>query len=220
MKKYRAVLFDMDGVIVDNHAYHQRAWVSFSQKHQLTLSEEEYRQHINGRTIGAAIEYVFRDQSLSAAEKARLGDEKEVEYRAVYGPHLAPTSGLLPVLTQLRAWGIPLAVATSAPPENVRFTLDGLGIRDQFDSIIDGTGVTRGKPDPEIYLKSAEAVGVPPEDCLVLEDAFSGIRAGQNAGAGVLALATTHTHEELAPLQPTGIITDFREWVLEDWFDA
>ena len=220
MQKYQAVLFDMDGVIVDNHIYHEQAWIAFCQRHGMTLTPEDYKQRINGRTITEVIHLLFEADNPTAEEVRAYSLEKEASYREIYGPHLSPTPGLIPFLDRLKAAGIPCAVGTSAPTDNVTFTLDGLGIRPYFQSIIDETGVERGKPDPEIYLRSAKAVGVPPQHCLVLEDALSGIRAGHNAAMGVLALATTHTPAELAEVAPTAIIKDFTELVFEDWFDA
>jgi len=222
MEKYRAVLFDMDGVIVDNHRFHEEAWIDFCKQYGIHLTAEDYKLRINGRTVTEVVQFVFsgRAQAITPAEVKQYSEEKEAAYRALYGPHLARTHGLLPFLDRLKAANIPMAVGTSAPTANVEFTLDGLGIRHYFQSIIDENGVTKGKPEPEIYLKSAAALGIPAEDCLVIEDALSGIKAGQNAGSGVLAMATTHTEEELRAVHPTGIAPDFTQLVFEDWFDA
>ena len=93
--------------------------------------------------------------------------------------------------------GIKTAVATSAPTSNLNFTLDSLGIRNLFDVIVDASGITKGKPDPEIYLKAAELLEISPMDCVVFEDSISGIKSGHNAGMKVVALITTHSKDEL-----------------------
>lgn len=218
MARYDAALFDMDGVIVDNHSYHEQAWIAFCKKYGVHLTPDDYKQSINGRTVTEVVQFIFEAQAITPEQVRAYGQEKEAAYRDLYGPHLTPTPGVIAVLEQINKAKVPCAVATSAPSANVDFTLDGLGLRHYFQNIIDEHGVTKGKPDPEIYLKSAEGVGIAPERCLVFEDAISGIKAAQNAGMGVIALATTHRPEELQALNPTAIITDFRDLIFEDWF--
>jgi HAD superfamily hydrolase (TIGR01509 family) len=104
----------------------------------------------------------------------------------------------LEFLQTLRAHGIKTALATSAGPGNIDFILDGLGIRDQFDAIIGGAEVRKGKPDPEIYVKAASLVGVEPAQCWVIEDSLQGIAAGQSAGMRVVGISTSHSPAELA----------------------
>jgi HAD superfamily hydrolase (TIGR01509 family) len=130
-----------------------------------------------------------------------LEEEKELLYRGFYAEHRKPAEGLLIFLQDLRSRGIKTALATSAGPGNIDFIVDGLGIRDQFDAIIGGAEVTKGKPDPEIYLKAAALVDVAPEDCWVIEDSLQGIASGLAAGARVVGITTSHTAEELAHTQ-------------------
>jgi HAD superfamily hydrolase (TIGR01509 family) len=104
----------------------------------------------------------------------------------------------LEFLQTLRAHGIKTVLATSAGPGNIDFILDGLGIRDQFDAVIGGAEVRKGKPDPEIYLKAADLVGVEPGLCWVIEDSLQGIAAGKSAGMRVVGISTSHTPAELA----------------------
>jgi beta-phosphoglucomutase len=191
-------LFDMDGVIVDNHQFHVAAWTTFSKQHGINLTEEDYKQHINGRTITGVIAYLFNNEEVSTDLLKQYGQEKEQLYRDLYGPHLKAISGLEDFLKKSKSLGIKIAVGTSAPPENVTFTLGGLGLMDYFESIIDERGVTKGKPDPQVYLKSAENIGLAPNRCIVFEDALSGIQSGKNAGMKVVGLATTHSREEIA----------------------
>jgi beta-phosphoglucomutase len=106
--------------------------------------------------------------------------------------------GLIPFLEKLEARKIPRAIATSAPRANVDFTVSRTHIERFFSIILDDSFVNRGKPDPEIYLKSAAALGLNPGQCLVFEDSLSGVRAGKDAGCKVVGITTTHTREELA----------------------
>ena len=203
-----ACLFDMDGVLVDNTDFHVNAWLQFAQKHNRPLTKDQYVENINGRVSADAMAYTFQ-RSISPGELIVLTEEKEAIYRELYRPHLTPAPGLLDFLSALRARGVKLAVGTSAPESNVRFTLDGLPLRTCFDAIVDSSMIHRGKPDPEIYLTAAERVGVAPARCVVFEDAFAGIEAGLRAGMNVVALATTHTYQELVDTGVSLIVDDF-----------
>lgn len=205
-----AALFDMDGVLIANTDFHINAWLQFAQRHGFPLTTDQYVEHINGRVSADAMAYVFQ-RPVTANELTTLTEEKESIYRELYGPHLQPTPGLLPFLDALKAEQVKLAVGTSAPVSNVRFTLDGLPLRPYFDTIVDASMIRRGKPDPEIYLTAAERVGVDPAYCVVFEDALAGIEAGLRAGMPVIALATTHTRAELAGTGAALIVDDFTQ---------
>ena len=186
----------MDGVIVDNHEYHFLSWQKLAEKHQIEITEEFYRTQMNGRTFAGIIEVVFKG-AMPLDKAKEIAYEKERIYRELYKPHLTPTSGLIEFLEEAKQAQVPMAVGTSAPVENVEFTLDGLAIRNSFKGVVDDRAVTKGKPDPEVYLKCAEMVGVAPENCIVFEDAVAGIKAGMRAGSKVIALATSHKRNEL-----------------------
>lgn len=191
------LIFDMDGVIVDNHYYHFKAWQMFFEKYGKSVSEEDYKKNINGRTMKAIIHGIFEDRKLTEAEAKAYGNEKEAMYRDIYSDHLSPTTGLIPFLEKVRSEGVKTVIGTSAPKENVDFTIDGLKIGHYFDDILDDRAVTKGKPDPEIYVKCAAAINYPNSQCVVFEDALAGIEAGKNAGSAVVGIATTHRADEL-----------------------
>ncbi|QKZ14807.1 HAD family hydrolase [Spirosoma sp. KUDC1026] len=203
-----ATLFDMDGVLVNNTDYHINAWIKFADNHGYQLSKEQYVANINGRVSADALAYLFQ-RTMQPDELELFTEAKEGTYRELYKPHLAPTPGLVEFLQALRAANVRTAVGTSAPVSNLGFTLDGLTIRFYFDAVVDASMVKHGKPNPEIYLTAAERVGVEPARCVVFEDAFAGIEAGLRAGMPVVALATTHTHDELATTGASLIIDDF-----------
>jgi beta-phosphoglucomutase len=206
----KAVIFDMDGVLVDNHAFHIKAWKAFSRRHQKAFSEEELNAHITGRSTAEIIPHFF-GEGLSKAEIEQLGEEKEALYRQLYQAHLTPSPGLEAFLQQLRQGGWQLAIATSAPGPNLRFTLNGLGMGHYFATTVDSSGVARGKPAPDLYLKAAEVLEVDPKRCIVFEDSKAGIRAAQAAGMAVIALSTTHSREELLDTGLQRIIASFKE---------
>jgi beta-phosphoglucomutase family hydrolase len=193
---FQAVLFDMDGVVVDNLPYHVDAWLLFCERNQIPLTREVFYRELNGMNSKDTFEWFYK-REMSRAEVEVLEEEKELIYRDFYRDHIQPAPGLLEFLKDLRSHGIKTALATSAGPGNIDFIVDGLGIRDQFDAIIGGAEVRKGKPDPEIYLKAAELVGIEPSACWVIEDSLQGIAAGQSAGMRVVGISTSHTPAEL-----------------------
>jgi beta-phosphoglucomutase family hydrolase len=209
-----AVLFDMDGVLVDNMSFHVDAWRAFCERHGFPFELTDYNQNMNGRNAFDSLTYLM-GRPPSDEELISLTAEKEAIYREQYAPHLQPARGLLRLLNDLRYHDVRLAVATSAPLENVSFTLDGTGLRPYFDAVIDASAVTRGKPAPDIYLAAATAVGVPPEQCIVVEDALLGIQAGRAAGMKVIGVTTTHEAGELR--HTDRVVRDFEELNFESF---
>ena len=213
----KAVLFDMDGVIVDNNVYHRKAWQQFLHRHGFELSDEEYNRRISGRGNSELIRMLFGD-NLSDEEVRILEEEKEQLFRDLYEHHLRPLNGLRDFLKLLRKAGIKLAVGTSAPVSNMDFILDGLGIRDCFHTTIHQGMIERGKPDPQIYQICMDKLGVLPEESLVFEDTLSGIKAGLSAGAVVVGITTTHNSEELKGTGTLFNIADYLDRRLETLF--
>ncbi len=181
------------------------------QKYGKPLSESTYMQNMNGRTLNEVVQFIF-EVEISDKKVREVGEEKEGIYRELYREHLKPTTGLVPFLDSCTRANIPMVIGTSAPTQNVDFTLDGLGIRSKFTDILDERAVTKGKPNPEIYQKCATAIGLPNGRCIVFEDALSGITAGKASGSKVIALATSHEREELSA---DLIIDDFTQINLE-----
>ncbi|MFM1912376.1 MAG: hypothetical protein RIR51_214 [Bacteroidota bacterium] len=194
--KTKGILFDMDGVIVDNLPYHVDAWMVFCERHGFNLSRELFFNEMNGLNAKSSFEYLFK-KSLTKEEVRIFEDEKEEIYREYYKDHIQAAEGLLDFIDLAKKEGIKIALATSAGQGNIDFTIDGLGIRDKFDAIIGGHQVKNGKPDPEIYIKAAEMIGLDPKDCVVIEDSIQGMDAGYAAGARVIGITTTHRPEEL-----------------------
>lgn len=192
-----AVLFDMDGVIVDSNPYHKLAFQAFLKKYNRSLTDDELKTHVYGRTNQEGMPYIFQ-RALATTELTELADEKEALFRELYRADIRPVAGLVPFLQKLKGQRVPMAVGTSAPAANLDFVLNSLGIRSYFDALLDSASVSRGKPDPEIYLKAAAELRIPPSQCIVIEDSLAGVQAGLNAGAKVIGITTTHTTEELA----------------------
>ena len=208
MKQALYLLFDMDGVLVDNHSYHVQAWNEFCSRYHKHLNKEEFDRHVNGRTVQEVVTYLFGPE-IPQEKILQYSNEKEEVYRSLYRPHIKPVAGLLNFLQKCREEDIPTAVATSAPTINMDFTLDTLELKQYFSVLKDSSGIERGKPEPEIYLKTAEALKAPQENCVVFEDSLSGIQAGKAAGMKVVALMTTHTEAELLESEADLLIRNF-----------
>ena len=184
------VIFDMDGVIVDNGGFHFQAWRKFCDKHSITISKDEFKNKFFGRTNEEVLPELL-ERDLAKEEIKELGEEKEKIYREIYKPHLKPVKGLINFLEELKNENIPVGVATSAPPENVEFVIQGLKIGAYIQTIVDDSMVTKGKPAPDIYLEAAKRLNSNPKNCVVFEDSLSGTKAAWQAGAKVVALLTT-----------------------------
>jgi beta-phosphoglucomutase len=195
MKKF-AVIFDMDGVLVDTNPYHKQAILRFCEKYNRLLNEDELRKHVWGRMNREWIGHLF--EGISPELLAQYADEKEALFREIYAPFIEPVAGLIPFLELLKAHKIPIGIGTSAPRANVDFVFEHLGIESFFSQVLDERHVRHGKPHPEIYQKVAEALGFAPEDCIVFEDSLSGVRSGKSAACRVIGITTTHTPEELS----------------------
>lgn len=200
----------MDGTIVKNHEYHLQAWMRFWKNRGIQVTRQQMLQQF-GRKNREILEAII-GHSISEEEAEWLAAEKEAFYRELYRPFIQPVDGLVSFLNKLRALGMKLGLATSAPTVNVNFVLDALRIRPFFDCIVDATMVERGKPHPDIFLKAAACVGVTPQKCLVFEDANAGIEAAQKAGCRVVALLTTHERFDLRDADL--YIKDFTQWPL------
>jgi beta-phosphoglucomutase len=201
-------IFDMDGVIIDNHQFHFRAWMEFAEKYQFELNETIYRTKFNGKINADLFKMIFGPLSIEQIQAYSL--EKETDYQKLYEKQMKPLAGLVDFLNQLKVKNYKIALGTSAPKPNVDFTLDGLGLRHYFDSIVDGSQVTKGKPDPEVYLKCSSLLGLPPNQCIVFEDSIAGLESGKNAGCRIVGIATSHKREELLGAVEQ-IIDDFTE---------
>lgn len=208
-KGIRAILFDMDGTLVDSIPFHQEAWLRFLGNHGIHLRPEDFHAQNHG-TIHEMIGRFFPHEK-SQDKRIELGEEKEITYRQIYRPHLREIDGLTPFLNHLKSFGISIHLATMGDQKNIDFTLEGLGIRHFFDTVTGGHEVRRGKPNPEIFLKSLGKAGAKKDECLVFEDSGGGIRSALAAGLPVIGIATSHTKKELVDMGCTTAYADFKE---------
>jgi beta-phosphoglucomutase len=186
----QAIIFDMDGVIIDSNPVHREAWAAYNRRFGIETTEAMHQ-----RMYGKRNDQIVRDffgAHLTDAEVAAHGAAKEALYREMMRPTL--TTALVPGLRDfLEAHRhMPLGLGTNAEPANVKFVLEEADLAHYFSAIVDGSQVERPKPAPDIYLKVAELLHIAPPHCLVFEDSYSGIEAAQAAGMIVIGIKTTH----------------------------
>ena len=207
----QAFVFDMDGTIVDNMAFHLDSWLAFFARRGLQLDADEFFRATAGRQ-GGEIMRAYLGEHLSDEEVGLLNHEKESVYRELYAPHRRTVEGFDALLERAKGAGVKLAVATAAPPANIEFTLDGLDLRRHFDAVVGAADVARGKPHPDVFLKAAERCGVAPEHCIVFEDAPLGVEAARRAGMRCVVLTTTLPPSAFTAFDNvSAIVRDFSE---------
>jgi HAD superfamily hydrolase (TIGR01509 family) len=193
-----AVIFDMDGVICHTNPYHTRAYKRFFAKRGLYPPEEEFAQHMYGKNNHYILNH-FLGREIIGQEFIDMENEKEELFREMYVDEIVPIGGFIEFLESLKKAGFKTGVATSAPKSNLLLIMDSLGFKSKMESILASENVNHHKPDPEIYLRSAENLSVPPANCVVFEDSFSGVSAAKNAGMEVVGVLSSHTQDELPP---------------------
>lgn len=182
-QKYRAAIFDLDGVIVDTAKYHYLAWKNLAQNLGFDFSEED-NERLKGVSRMRSLEILLEigEITLDEAAKKRLAAQKNQEY-IEYVQKMDPSEilpGAKEYLLQLREKGVKIALGSAS--KNAPLILKNLQIVDLFDAIIDGNKVSKAKPDPEVFLLGAQELGVEPAMCVVFEDAEAGLQAARAAG--------------------------------------
>ena len=203
-----AVIFDLDGTMIDNMMVHHRAW----QKKLSSLGIEWSLEDVRTKVHGVNVELLERNWpgKWSLEERIRISAEKEATYREIYEPQLLP--GLGEFLHELRRRNVLMGVGSAAPPENVDFVFNTLDLWRYFVTVRHSADVQNGKPHPEVYLKIIDELDMAPEECLVFEDTPTGAEAAQRAGCKAIVVTTTHQKEEFDHLHNiVKFIQDFTE---------
>jgi beta-phosphoglucomutase family hydrolase len=191
-----AIIFDMDGVLVDSNPFHLRKWIDLFQAHGIPFDEQELPKIILGPPNDVTLRrYLGND--LTHEQLTELSEELEANFRREIGPHARAFPGVRHFIEECRARGITMAVASAAIAKNVTFLISALGLREYFREVLTGDDISHPKPDPEIYLKTADKLGVSPAACVVFEDSFVGIEAAKRAGMKCVAIASTFSAEDL-----------------------
>jgi len=204
----KALVFDMDGTMIANKEFHDKAWIQFCEKYRQDANIDDFINKYSGKTNDAILSLVF-DRTLSKAEIRMFEDIKESMYREMYAPHFKLVDGLIALLEKAKQSGLKIAIATSAPRVNVDFVCEKANIGKYFDTIVDSSMVSEGKPNPEVFLKAAKALGVEPSDCICFEDSRAGIAASLAAGMKTVGIATELSVDVLLSLGAHEAYIDF-----------
>lgn len=187
--KVEALLFDLDGTLIDSMPHHHTAWVEWHARRGLKIDADSFFVS----TAGRSNDEIFKDMlpGTSAAEIAVLVDEKETLYREFAAPSLALIAGAKDFVQRAKAAGLRLAVCTASTPHNMALAFQRFGIDDWVETVVSPADGLRGKPHPDIFLEAAKRLGIAPELCVVYEDAPLGVEGARRAGMNAVALTTT-----------------------------
>ncbi|MBI4627131.1 MAG: HAD family phosphatase [Candidatus Rokubacteria bacterium] len=204
----RGAIFDMDGVLVDSGVHHRAAWRALLDELGETPAHHDYWRLTIGRPGAEAVPLLL-GRAVPAAEARVLARRKHEHYLKLARDGVAPIAGVVEFVEALAARAIPRAVATSASRHDAHQLLERLHLRRHFEVIVAAEDVSRGKPDPEVYLRAARGLGLAPGACLVFEDSVVGVHAAREAGMTVVGVTTAHAEGELRAAGAAHVIDSF-----------
>jgi beta-phosphoglucomutase family hydrolase len=191
----KAVIWDMDGVIVNTRDFHWEATRDFFREHGVEMTKEEFLP-----TFGVRFEEVIRDWlpgEDGGTELAEMVEHKEGLFRKIAMGHIRSLPGAIKLIKSLRNDGFRLAIGSSTVRENIELVLSELGVKDCFDEIVSAEDVEKGKPDPSMFLEAARRLEVPPSQCVVIEDSLAGVEAAKAGGMKCVAVTNARTAQDL-----------------------
>jgi beta-phosphoglucomutase len=191
----KAAIWDVDGTMVDTAELHYRAWQQVFRELGRPFSREDFNATFGQRNPD--ILHRLLGDRLDPREVSALGERKEELYRAEAKKGVQPLPGVLALLDDLKRAGFRQAIASSAPQANLDLILPLLGVQSFFDVIVSSEDTQRGKPDPQVFLVAAQRLGLPPAQCVVLEDAVAGVQAARAGGMKCIAVRYAHPQEKL-----------------------
>ncbi len=205
----KAIIFDLDGTLVDSLPYHHESWRIFFKNNN--LEENDFTEILKEYKGGGTLELmtsVFGDM-YTKEELKQMTDDKEVIFRDIYKSKIYPIEGLKKFLDNLKESNILLSIGSNAIRKNVIMTIEELGITNYFGSIICGDEVSKGKPDPEMYIKTLSNLKVNKDECVIFEDSIEGVEAGKNADIKVIGVTSSQSSEILKSAGAFKTINDY-----------
>jgi beta-phosphoglucomutase len=190
-----AVIFDMDGVLIDSYDAHFRSWRKLGEERGREYTEQDFVAGF-GRTNREVIVEQWGGDQMTDEEISAVADRKEALFRDSLAHSFPVMAGAVELIAALRQEDVRVGVGSSGPPDNVQLVLERMGVRHMLDAVVTGADVTRGKPDPQVFELVALRLGVEPERAIVIEDAPVGIQAARAAGMNVIGMASTGRRPE------------------------
>ena len=203
---HQALLFDIDGTLVNNMMVHHRAWQRKLNELGLDYTLERVKEEIHGVNL-EILERLFGER-FTHEERVQIAWDKEAAYREIFAESLLSNvvPGALEFIKRASELDIPMALATAGPKENAEFIVESLALQPLMGHVVHSGMVSKGKPDPEVFQQAADGIGVKLKDCIIFEDSVTGAKAANNAGCPVVVLTTTHAEAEFAEID----VADFR----------
>lgn len=211
-----ALIFDMDGVLIDNTAYQARAFQLLFREHDLTTNARRLLERLNGMPATNILKTVFR-HTVPEKDLKKYADQREFLYRVLYWNKRREAAGLTNFLTAARSAGFKIGLGTASPPETIEYIIDHLHLRHLFDTITGKADVERGKPHADTFTVAAKQLKVAPERCIVFEDAVLGEQSAYKAGMRCVCLSTSVKASKFQ--NPMKVIKDFTEITPQDVLD-
>ena len=212
-----AILYDLDGTIVNTDPLHYQAWQELLQEYKIEIDEEFYKSQMSGRLNPDIVQELLPQLSLEAVQE--FSDRKEARFRDL-APLLVPLPGLLNIITWANAHGCKQAVVTNAPRVNAEYMLSVLHLQDKFDRVVIAGEIGIPKPNPAPYLHILAYFGLNPEQAIAFEDSPAGIRAAVGAGIPTVGIASTQEPGKLYDLGAMLVIPDFTDSQLWELLDV
>jgi len=217
--KTRALVFDMDGTMVESMPAHAQAWDLFRQRHHLQMSVEEILKRTTGRNgIECVRELLGKDIPEDQAKE--LIGQKEADYRRIFAHDFREVAGFAAFVRAARERALKIAVATAGDQQNLAFVLQHLQLGLPPDAVVRGDEGLPGKPQPDIFLAAAARLAVTPAECIVFEDAPFGIEAAGRAGMRAVAICSTHSAQELAGRHVIAQVRDYQELMNKNFLET
>ena len=217
--KAKAFLFDMNGTMIDDMHYHEKAWLDvLNEDLAANMTMADTRKHMYGKNEELFIR-VFGEGKFTSEEIASHSMKKEVKYQESFLPHMSLINGLKSFLQKAKLQNVAMAIGTAANPFNVNYVLDKLPVKDYFQAIVTADDVVTSKPHPEVFLKCADQLNVPYADCVVFEDSPKGVESALRAGMKAVVIKTYHEEYEFAHLDNVLMfVDDYGDERLEELF--
>jgi beta-phosphoglucomutase-like phosphatase (HAD superfamily) len=218
--KIAALIFDMDGTMIDSMPFHRRSWIDFAALHGIEMPIDEMMRRTTGRNGAECMSELF-GRPIPHDEAWTLVRDKERLYREAFAPPaFTEVAGFRAFASHARTRGLKLGVGTAGDAHNIAFALGHLALPDALHAVVGGDEGLPGKPEPAIFLEVARRLGIAPERCVVFEDAPLGIEAARRAGMRAVAVTTGHRADELTGSHVLGAIEHYDGLAQAAWFTA